>query len=1632
MQAGNRGGRGRAQGRGGFGGRGNQAAIRRNPPEPVKGLIPSLPLLIYGTDESKHTSVKYLEWHEKMGEYVGANITEMSSIFAKVEPALPANPEPAPPLLEEGAAEPSFVSRTQYTSAYATYAKKKAVLEVQQVKVFAVLMGQLDESTTKHALRRDPTFDDILADKDPFQLLLLLDELCLTGVDFNEDEDALKEDRQTAALSAYTSCKQAPRQSVEDYYKAFSNTTRVMTALEMGEQIPNAQRQAQSFITGLSPERFGQLQLDIANGTLARAASLDAAYQRALNYKVLARRGQYPVDSVAFVSAAEACEAPSEASAFYLDRGGRGGRGEGRGGRGGGSGRGGGGRTDTGRNAGRGGGARNGGRGRGRGSTNPASAAKPCSVCGSQFHWKDRCPTHLREAVVAAEVAEQSAKAAKDRATTATAHIARVLPNFMDEEYDDMPPLVLDSDEPEHLPSASLLDEAVSAQLNSTVQDDRTVPLECNTMAAGMALLPTEVGLDTMASRGIFSNADLCTNIHTVHRGILMGGVRRDGEKIFTDVVGSSTFGQVFLSSQASCNLVSFAQVSAIAHSVVFEGKAFLVQMVQGGPIYRFAERDGLYIHDCAGDAEEELAMMGTVEQNKAKYEKREVKAADDGRELQRLLGGQSTAVVSRLLRDGSITHTDVLPEDVERAAEIYGKSLRELKGSSTAHKPIVIPLGSAVPVVREQQEMHIDLMFINGMAFLLSVLVPMRFVMVAALKSRATPHVWAALQKQLAIPAARGIKIAVVRTDNEGAVMACESKLNEMGITVNPVGATGTVPIPERAIRTVKQHVRGIIATTIFTVWRGILLIGLVYFVVSVLNMVPSTTSTHRISPREQMTGRRVDARRDLRLAFGDYVQASPEKTDNTNAPRTVGGVYLYSKGNREGSVVLLNLSTGAIFTRQHFTPLPMPVEVIERLNILGGGVKERISRPLFFGDGSPDNLVLDTADDLDETQGPEQDQTTAGPGALPLLAEPIDQEYVPLDPFAVYEETAGAPMIVPADQQLPEGPALDMLPQQEWEEQQLPGPSAAVTESTTSELIPDMPDLDDLAALPATQEQPHIHRYGLRPRLGQQPAPRAEHGMHITVKTAIEQMGKPAIKAIVEEMLQLETKNVWSGVDTRTLTHAQRSKVIPSSLFLKEKFTASGEFDKLKARLVAGGHMQDREVHGEGASSPTVSTAGLFALVAIAAAEGRAVATVDFPGAFLEAVLPADDEPVFMRLDKFLTSVLLKIDPSYASMVREDGTLVVKLNRALYGLIKSAQQWYQELKSNLEGHGFVVNPYDACVFNRIEADNEQTTLAVHVDDMEILAANEAAIDLLLDQLKSRFPKLSVHRGRVLDYLGMTFDFSVPGKVKITMNGYVTDLLKDCDDIPGTVDTPATSTLFSVSESSPSLSQVARERFHSLVAKLLYLSKRARPDILVAVSFLTTRVLCATLEDEMKVTRVVRYLRGTKSLGIVLEASKFLCVTAYVDASYGTHPDCRSHTGIVISIGKGPVYAASSKQKLNTKSSTEAELVGLSDSTGQVIWMRNFLEAQGYSMPPAVIHQDNMSTIALVKNGRSTSARTRHIAIRYFFVADRVKSKEISIQYMHTDSMLADILTKPLSGAKFIQMRDALLNWTD
>jgi hypothetical protein len=205
-----------------------------------------------------------------------------------------------------------------------------------------------------------------------------------------------------------------------------------------------------------------------------------------------------------------------------------------------------------------------------------------------------------------------------------------------------------------------------------------------------------------------------------------------------------------------------------------------------------------------------------------------------------------------------------------------------------------------------------------------------------------------------------------------------------------------------------------------------------------------------------------------------------------------------------------------------------------------------------------------------------------------------------------------------------------------------------------------------------------------------------------------------------------------------------------------------------------------------------------------------------------------------------------------------------------------------------------------------------------------------------------------------------------------------------------------------------PSLAKVLPEEqamaFHRTTAQLLFLSAPA-------TDFLTTRVRSPDEDDWGKVKRVLSYLKGTLHMPLILSADSLTLSRWWVDAAYAVHDDCWGHTGAGMSFGQGMALSYSWKQKINTKSSTEAELVGEDDSLGCILWSRYFMIEQVYDMDPSLLYQDNMSAILLETNGRaSSSKRTKHIKVKYFLIKDKVNREEITIKHCPTEQMWTDI----------------------
>ena len=251
---------------------------------------------------------------------------------------------------------------------------------------------------------------------------------------------------------------------------------------------------------------------------------------------------------------------------------------------------------------------------------------------------------------------------------------------------------------------------------------------------------------------------------------------------------------------------------------------------------------------------------------------------------------------------------------------------------------------------------------------------------------------------------------------------------------------------------------------------------------------------------------------------------------------------------------------------------------------------------------------------------------------------------------------------------------------------------------------------------------------------------------------------------------------------------------------MFLTKK--RSGE---IKACACANGSTQRSHIAKEEATAPTVTSEAIFIQGTIVVHEGRDDATCDIPGAFLQADNP---DYVLMRLDGILAELMVQVSPALyhkyvTTNAKGKAVLYVQLEKAVYGMMKSALLFYRKLVADLTSLGYVTNPYDLCVANKM-INGKQMTICWRVDDLTIGHVESSVVSTFLTWLASRYntanKKLNVTRGPSLDYLGMNINFSEPASVKFDMITYISKIFTGFPEkIMGVSSMPATDHMFDV-----------------------------------------------------------------------------------------------------------------------------------------------------------------------------------------------------------------------------------------
>jgi hypothetical protein len=425
-----------------------------------------------------------------------------------------------------------------------------------------------------------------------------------------------------------------------------------------------------------------------------------------------------------------------------------------------------------------------------------------------------------------------------------------------------------------------------------------------------------EILLDNETSINIFRDKKLLTGVRDAGRKVLVVGVHRgaNGVKV-TEEGDFSDIGTVYCSDSASANILSFASQIDAGADISYDKIAdrFVMTPAGGRNTYLFGRKEAsgsegrFYTCDVRTMiVPKEEVFVQTVEDNMMSFTKRDVMQARKARETLARMGFSSVDHQQAIRTTNSGSNFDVTARDFETADAIWGKDIPSMKGNTKKQTTPAADVSVSPAAVQQEQVLSVDVMFIQKIAVLVGVSTPLDLTLATCLSSydtlrpsRAAEVVKKGLLYFLGVLTSQNFKTRLIMTDGEGAVGKLRTELNSLGLEVDVSRAGSHVARVERRIQVLKERVRTHYYYLPF-VPSLLVLLFLVLFCASRLNYEPSSAREWMNSPRELFLGRKADAKRDFRCAFGDYVQSTVPETDNSMKARTEDCVVMLPTGNR------------------------------------------------------------------------------------------------------------------------------------------------------------------------------------------------------------------------------------------------------------------------------------------------------------------------------------------------------------------------------------------------------------------------------------------------------------------------------------------------------------------------------------------------------------------------------------------------------------------------------------------------------------------------------------------------------------------------------------------------------------
>ena len=472
----------------------------------------------------------------------------------------------------------------------------------------------------------------------------------------------------------------------------------------------------------------------------------------------------------------------------------------------------------------------------------------------------------------------------------------------------------------------------------------------------------------------------------------------------------------------------------------------------------------------------------------------------------------------------------------------------------------------------------------------------------------------------------------------------------------------------------------------------------------------------------------------------------------------------------------------------------------------------------------------------------------------------------------------------------------------------------------------------------------------------------------------------------AMDDEFESLVSKNTW------TLTKPPKgAKIIKTRWVFAKKDEPSGT--RYKARLVAKGFTQRPGIDYLETFAPVMRKSSIRLLLAFACRNNFLIHHVDVKTAYLNADLA---EEVY-------------IDQPIGYEAKTDERLVCRLNKAIYGLKQSAKCWNEKLNEIMSQIGLKPFASEECIFAN---KNNELMVGAYVDDLLIISASIEMIENFKRRLSDHLQ--ITDKGELQEFLGIAVRKTEDSLV-LSQEKLIDDLLDknnflDCNGIK----TPMSTTVDLNESSQSTATQVCL--FQSIVGSLMYIASSTRPDIQYSTSKLAQYMSAPTQMHLNAAKRVLRYLKETKSVGLVYKNNHNDNLEIHADADFANGDDSRSISGVAVFFGGNLIEWSSTKQQLVALATCESEINSIKDAACDAIYFRellNEIDTPGHPQP-VVIYNDNLPGKDILEGGGKFK-RTKHYKIRLNFLKQLMALQMIEIEHIPTTKMIADAFTKAL-----------------